>query len=47
MNDIAHDPGGKVRLRLGEGVRGDAVMSADGRYRSQIGMVNLNVAYTF
>ena len=33
MNDIAHDPGGKVRLRLGEGVRGDAVMSADGRYR--------------
>lgn len=33
MNDTAHDPGGKVRLRLGEGVRGDAVMSADGRYR--------------
>lgn len=28
-----HDPGGKVRLRLAEGVRGDAVMSADGRYR--------------
>lgn len=30
---MTHDPGGKVRLRLGEGVRGDAVMSADGRYR--------------
>lgn len=28
-----HDPGGKVRLRLGAGVRGDAVMSDDGRYR--------------
>jgi hypothetical protein len=28
-----HDPGGKVRLRLAPGVRGDAVMSADGRYR--------------
>lgn len=33
MSATAHDPGGKVRLRLGEGVRGDAVMSADGRYR--------------
>lgn len=33
MNSDAHDPGGKVRLRLGEGVRGDAMMSADGRYR--------------
>jgi len=33
MSDIAHDPGGKVRLRLAEGVHGDAVMSADGRYR--------------
>jgi len=33
MNDLVHDPGGKVRLRLGEGVRGDAVMSPDGRYR--------------
>lgn len=29
----AHDPGGKVRLRLGAGVNGDAVMSEDGRYR--------------
>lgn len=28
-----HDPGGKVRLRLAPGVHGDAVMSADGRYR--------------
>lgn len=33
MSATAHDPGGKVRLRLGEGVRGDAVMSEDGRYR--------------
>jgi hypothetical protein len=33
MSDVAHDPGGKVRLRLGEGVRGDVVMSADGRHR--------------
>jgi hypothetical protein len=33
LGDIGHDPGGKVRLRLGAGVRGDAVMSADGRYR--------------
>lgn len=33
MSEVAHDPGGKVRLRLGEGVRGDAVMSEDGRYR--------------
>jgi len=33
MSSDLHDPGGKVRLRLGEGVRGDAVMSADGRYR--------------
>lgn len=29
----AHDPGGKVRLRLAPGVHGDAMMSADGRYR--------------
>ena len=36
MNDLAHDPGGKVRLRLGEGVRGDAMMSADGRYRQRM-----------
>ncbi|QQR40594.1 DUF1643 domain-containing protein [Devosia rhizoryzae] len=28
-----HDPGGKVRLRLGEGVRGDVVISADGKHR--------------
>ena len=33
MTELTHDPGGKVRLRLAEGVRGDAVMSADGRYR--------------
>lgn len=33
MNADMHDPGGKVRLRLGEGVRGDAVMSDCGRYR--------------
>lgn len=33
MSEVAHDPGGKVRLRLGEGVRGDVVMSADQRYR--------------
>ncbi|UYO00272.1 MAG: DUF1643 domain-containing protein [Devosia sp.] len=33
MSADLHDPGGKVRLRLGEGVRGDAVMSQDGRYR--------------
>src|SRR5688500_18342065 len=30
---IEHDPGGKVRLRLGEGVRRDGVMSDDGGYR--------------
>jgi len=29
----AHDPGGKVRLALMAGVRGDAVFSEDGRYR--------------
>jgi Uncharacterized protein conserved in bacteria len=28
-----HDPGGKVRLALMEGVKGDAVFSDDGRYR--------------
>lgn len=33
MSAGLHDPGGKVRLRLGEGVRGDAVMSDCGRYR--------------
>ncbi|SMQ64630.1 hypothetical protein SAMN06295905_1021 [Devosia lucknowensis] len=36
MSSALHDPGGKVRLRLGEGVRGDAVMSADGRYRQRM-----------
>ncbi|MEQ9636367.1 MAG: DUF1643 domain-containing protein [Devosia marina] len=36
MNDLTHDPGGKVRLRLGEGVRGDAMMSEDGRYRQRM-----------
>jgi len=29
----AHDPGGKVRLALMPGVKGDAQFSADGRYR--------------
>lgn len=29
----AHDPGGKVRLRLPEGVTGEAVFSECGRYR--------------
>ncbi len=33
MSSALHDPGGKVRLRLGAGVSGDAVMSPDGRYR--------------
>jgi len=34
MSDGAgHDPGGKVRLALMPGVRGDATFSADGRYR--------------
>jgi hypothetical protein len=33
MSETAHDPGGKVRLRLGEGVRGDVVISPDGRHR--------------
>jgi hypothetical protein len=34
MNDGAgHDPGGKVRLPLMPGVKGDARFSADGRYR--------------
>jgi hypothetical protein len=36
MSEIAHDPGGKVRLRLGAGVRGDVIMSADGRYRQRM-----------
>lgn len=30
----AHDPGGKVRLRIQPGVSGDAVFSACGRYRT-------------
>ena len=30
---VAHDPGGKVRLRLQPGVRGDALFSSCGRYR--------------
>lgn len=31
-----HDPGGKVRLRLGPGVNGDALFSADGRHRPRM-----------
>lgn len=34
MKADQHDPGGKVRLALMQGVRGDAVFSKDGRYRS-------------
>ena len=34
MTAHQHDPGGKVRLALMEGVRGDAVFSEDGRYRT-------------
>ncbi|HEV2082705.1 MAG TPA: DUF1643 domain-containing protein [Brevundimonas sp.] len=33
MTAEAHDPGGKVRLALMEGVNGDAVFSPDGRHR--------------
>ncbi|MHA6728552.1 DUF1643 domain-containing protein [Devosia sp. A369] len=33
MSLAAHDPGGKVRLKLMPGVNGDAVMSPDGRHR--------------
>ena len=33
MTANAHDPGGKVRLALMPGVKGDATFSADGRYR--------------
>lgn len=33
MTVPAHDPGGKVRLRLAEGVHGDVVLSPDGRHR--------------
>lgn len=34
MTQHLHNPGGKVRLALMEGVRGDAVFSDDGRYRT-------------
>lgn len=33
MSADSHDPGGKVRLALMEGVRGDATFSGDGRHR--------------
>lgn len=33
MDGAGHDPGGRVRLALMPGVKGDAVFSADGRYR--------------
>lgn len=33
MSTGSHDPGGKVRLALMPGVKGDATFSADGRYR--------------
>ena len=33
MNELAHDPGGKVRLALMPGVKGDARFSDDGKYR--------------
>ena len=33
MTQHLHDPGGKVRLALMQGVNGDAMFSADGRYR--------------
>lgn len=33
MSVDAHDPGGKVRLPLMPGVKGDATFSVDGRYR--------------
>ena len=33
MSVDAHDPGGKVRLALMPGVKGDATFSVDGRYR--------------
>jgi len=36
MSIEAHDPGGKVRLRLGPGVHGDVVISADGRHRQRM-----------
>jgi hypothetical protein len=33
VSAASHDPGGKVRLALMPGVKGDATFSADGRYR--------------
>lgn len=33
MSVDTHDPGGKIRLPLMPGVKGDATFSADGRYR--------------
>jgi len=33
MSVDSHDPGGKVRLALMPGVKGDATFSADGKYR--------------
>lgn len=33
MSADSHDPGGRVRLPLMPGVKGDATFSADGRYR--------------
>lgn len=33
MTGALHDPGGQVRLQLAAGVTGEAVFSADGRYR--------------
>lgn len=34
MTQHLHDPGGKVRLALMQGVKGDAMFSDDGRYRT-------------
>ncbi|MBN8553562.1 MAG: DUF1643 domain-containing protein [Caulobacterales bacterium] len=34
MTQHLHDPGGKVRLALMDGVKGDAAFSANGRYRT-------------
>lgn len=36
MTRAQHDPGGKTRLRLPDGVSGDAVFSDCGRYRHQL-----------
>ncbi|KQX42654.1 hypothetical protein ASD04_01405 [Devosia sp. Root436] len=36
IDGTAHDPGGKVRLRLLPGVHGDVVMSPDTRYRQRM-----------